>query len=143
MDLYRSRRSTVFCPALALLLTGSLLSPSLAQPVKVTGLEHVGLNVPNVAQAVAFFRNTFGFQPVTDLGPYPLSDEFKRIYRVHPSAKLPHIVMLRAGDGPNIELFEYDSPESSKQQPFFDDIGATHIAFYTDDINASLANLRA
>jgi len=50
--------------------------------------------------------------------------------------------MLRAGDGPNLEIFQFDSVEGSKQQPYFDDLGATHIAFYTDDIDASAAALR-
>ncbi len=120
----------------------NMRSPS-AQPVKVTGLDHVGFNVPNMAQAVGFFRDTFGFEPLTDLGPYPLSDDFRKRYRVHPSTELPHLVTLRAGDGPNIELFEYDSPHGSKKQPYFDDLGGTHIAFYTEDIAATLAALRA
>ena len=132
----------VLLSVMFVLLMGLDVPPVSAQPVRVIGLEHVGFNVPNVAQAVSFFRETFGFEPVTDLGPYPLSDNFKRLYRLHPSARLLHIVMLRAGDGPNLELFEYASPHGSKQQPYFDDIGGTHIAFYTDDIAASLALLR-
>ena len=136
-------RSKSLLLAMSVLLMGLDMPPLSAQPVKVTGLEHVGLNVPNMAQAVGFFRETFGFEPVTDLGPYPLGDDFKRLYRAHPSARLPHLVMLRAGDGPNLELFQYDSPHASKEQPYFDDIGGTHIAFYTDDIAASLASLRA
>ncbi len=128
---------------MSVLLMGLEVPQVSAQPVPVIGLEHVGLNVPNMAQAVAFFRETFGFEPMTDLGPYPLSDDFKKRYRLHPSARLLHLVKLRAGDGPNLELFEYASPRGSKKQPYFDDIGATHIAFYTDDIAASVASLRA
>ena len=129
--------------ATVLVLTGLSMPRLSAQPVRVAGLEHVGLNVPDVAQAVSFFRQTFGFEPMTDLGPYPLSDNFKRLYRVHSSAKLLHIVMHRAGDGPNLELFQYASHMGSKEQPHFDDIAGTHIAFYPDDIAATLAGLRA
>ncbi len=114
-----------------------------AQDVQVTGAEHIGINVPNAKEAVKFFRDTFGFVPLTELGPYKVGKEFRETYHLHPSANLPHVIMLRAADGPNLEIFEYDSTESAKEQPYMDDLGATHIAFYTDDIYASAAALRA
>lgn len=51
--------------------------------------------------------------------------------------------MLRARNGANIELFEYQAPNGDKLQPFGDDAGATHIAFYVIDLPGSVAALRA
>ena len=126
------------------LMTGAQAPTSAsAQAVRTTGAEHIGMNVPDAGKAAQFFHDIFGFVQVTDLGPYQLTEEQKAAFHVHSSASIPHIVMLRAGDGPNIELFEYKSPEASTRQPFGDDLGASHIAFYTDDVYASAAALRA
>jgi hypothetical protein len=53
------------------------------------------------------------------------------------------IKMVRAGYGANIELFEYSDSKGSTLQPGSDDIGATHIAFYTSDIKAAISYLKS
>ena len=85
------------------------------------------MNVPDAAQAVRFFQENFGFTAVTELGLYDMGDEFRRKYHVPSSASLPHVVMMRAADGPNLEIFQFVSAEGSKEQPYFDDLGATHM----------------
>jgi catechol 2,3-dioxygenase-like lactoylglutathione lyase family enzyme len=113
-----------------------------AQDVSLVGVDHVGINVPDLDQAVRFFSDVLGCTPVTEIGPLPLDSAWKERYRIRQSAEVKRIVALRAGNGSNIELFQFDAPEGSKEQPFGDDIGATHIAFYTSNMQASVAALR-
>lgn len=114
-----------------------------APAVQVRGVDHVGINVPDVDAASAFFHDMFGFVPVTEMRDIPVDDAFKKTFHMHADAKVKSIRMLRAGDGANIELFQYESPSAVKEQPFYDDIGASHIALYTDNIDAAVASLRA
>ena len=53
------------------------------------------------------------------------------------------IKMVGAGTGANIELFEYQNNHGNPQQPGSDDIGASHIAFYTSDIKEGVAYLKS
>lgn len=41
-----------------------------AQTVQLRGVEHVGLNVPDMDEAIAFFSTTFGFKVVTEMRDY-------------------------------------------------------------------------
>lgn len=116
---------------------------SQAQTVPVRGIEHVGINVPNMDEAIRFFHTTFGFKPVTEMNDVPVDDGFRKLFHMHDGAKVKSIVMLRAGNGANLELFQYDSPKSTKEQPSYDDAGAAHVGFYTDDIVSAVAELRA
>lgn len=135
--------------AAALTATGALALPAAAQAQApahvpgVVGIDHVGINVPNLDQAIAFFHDVLGFEPVTRLGPFPLNADWKRQYHLHDGADQVTLVMLRAGDGANIELFGYTPASGSTEQPWRDDIGATHIALYTNDIDASRTWLEA
>ncbi|MEX1827084.1 VOC family protein [Luteibacter sp. CQ10] len=119
-------------------------SPTRAAPlVDVRGVDHVGINVPDVEAASRFFTDMFGFVPVTEMRDIPVDAAFKKTFHMHDDAKVKSIRMLRAGDGANIELFQYDSPHAVVQEPYYDDIGASHIALYTDDIDKAVAALRA
>lgn len=111
--------------------------------VDVRGVDHVGINVPDVEAATAFFADTFGFAPVTEMRDIPVDAAFKTTFHMHADTHVKSIRMMRAGDGSNIELFEYASTTASKVQPYMDDLGAAHIAFYTDDIDKAVAALRA
>ncbi|SHL93922.1 Catechol 2,3-dioxygenase [Chitinophaga sp. CF418] len=107
------------------------------------GVDHVGMNVPDLPEAIRFFTEVLDFTPVTQIGPVPLDSNWKKINHIQPGTGPVTIRMTRAGDGANIELFYYDQGQGSKQQPGADDLGASHIAFYTTDIKASMACLKA
>jgi catechol 2,3-dioxygenase-like lactoylglutathione lyase family enzyme len=131
----------------ALLLSAALalapLHPARAQVPGLKGVDHMGINVPNLTQAVQFFTTVLGFAPVTQIGPVPLEAAWRKPNRLHAGTGPVTIKMLRAGTGASIELFEYQANAGSKQQPAGDDLGATHISFYTSDMPASVAYLRA
>ncbi|WP_246795986.1 VOC family protein [Burkholderia perseverans] len=111
-----------------------------AAGVKAFGVDHVGISVPDLAQAESFFSDTFGCVPVTHIGPFDLT---KMSGGFAPRADSVDIVMIRCGTGSNIELFQYRNSKGSNEMPKAEDIGASHIAFYTDDINGAVAYLKS
>lgn len=111
--------------------------------VNVTGVDHVGINVPDMDQAIRFFQETFGFQPVTEMKSPPVNADFKKLFNMHGSSSVKSIVMMRAKDGANIELFAYDAPDADHLQPHYDDAGASHVALYVDDIDGAVKRLRS
>jgi catechol 2,3-dioxygenase-like lactoylglutathione lyase family enzyme len=131
----------------ALLLSAALVSaplqPALAQVPALKGVDHIGINVPDLNQAVQFFTTVLGFAPVTQIGPVSLEAAWRKPNHLHAGTGSVTIKMLRAGTGASIELFEYQASAGSRQQPGGDDIGATHISFYTSNMAASVAYLRA
>ncbi|QJD89949.1 4-hydroxyphenylpyruvate dioxygenase [Duganella dendranthematis] len=104
-----------------------------AAGIKSAGIDHVGINVPDLKQAEAFLATTFGCEAVTHIGPFPMT----------PRAESLTLAMVRCGTGANIELFEYKNPAGASVMPKSEDIGASHIAFYTDDVKAGVAYLKA
>lgn len=109
----------------------------------IIGIDHVGINVPDMNQAIGFFTNVLGFSPVTTLGPIPLDDTWKKTNHMQAATGPVTIKMIQAGTGANIELFEYKDNKGSIQHPGGDDIGASHIAFYTDNIKQSVDYLKS
>ena len=67
----------------------------------------------------------------------------QELVNVHPRAVLQQIVMMRCGQGANIELFQYTAPEQKTEQPHNSDHGGHHIAFYVKDIKAAVEKARA
>lgn len=107
------------------------------------GIDHVGMNVPNIDSAVAFFSDVMSFVPVTTIGPLTLDDAWRKKYNMHPGAEVEKIVSMRAGNGANLELFQYKSPEANQKQPYNDDAGLNHFAVYTSDIYGSVKYLKS
>ena len=131
--------------ALALLATTALSTGAVAQGIPtLRGQDHVGVTVPNIAEAVEFFEQVIGCKAFLSFGPFR-DDEgnfMADLLNVHPRAVINQITMVRCGFGSNIELFEYTSPDQVNGQPKNSDIGGYHIAFYVDDINAAVAYLK-
>ncbi|MCS3794731.1 VOC family protein [Niastella sp. OAS944] len=113
------------------------------QKAGILGVDHIGINVPDLKQGVDFFTEVLGFTPVTQIGPIDLNEGWKTSNRLSASTKSVTIKMVRAGTGANIELFEYKPKLQRTQQPGGDGPGTTHIAFYTDDIRTAVAYLRS
>lgn len=136
----RRKIAGVLTAAVAIaLMMGS--NTATAQAPGITGIDHVGINVPDLEQGIQFFHDLFGFEPVTKLGPFPMDTGWKKTFHIHDNAGSVTVVMMRAGDGSNIELFGYTPAVGSTVQPFRDDISATHISLYTTDIKGAKAYL--
>ncbi|MDP6475427.1 MAG: VOC family protein [Alphaproteobacteria bacterium] len=107
------------------------------------GAEHIGFTVPDMDEAVHFFRDILGCREFYDLGEFGADgDWMTENLNVHPRANIKSMRMLRCAHGSNIELFVYESPDKKTEQPRNSDNGGHHIAFYVDDVAAAVAHLR-
>jgi len=115
----------------------------------VTGLpglramDHVGLSVPDLDEAITFFTEVLGAEVAYRHGPYPAGGERTvRQFARHPESAVEGIAMLVLGPM-NIELLQYSSPDQRTEWPRTSDFGGHHVAFYVDDIEAAVDALRA
>lgn len=128
--------------ALALL---GLAAPALAEPMPgVRGVNHIGITVPDLAQAEAFFSDVLACQKAMSFGPFrdDTGTFMQDVLDVDPRAVIEEITLMRCGFGSNIELFHYTAPDQKTVTPRNSDIGGHHIAFYVDDIDAVAAYLK-
>ena len=130
----------------AFVAAAALPAVSAADPMPgVRGMNHIGLTVPDLGEAVTFFTDVLGCQKATSFGPFR-DDEgtfMQDLLDVDPRAVINEIVLMRCGFGSNIELFDYDAPDQKTVQPRNSDIGGHHIAFYVDDIDAAADYLKS
>ena len=130
--------------SLALVLL-AMAVPALAEPMPgIRGVNHVGITVPDLAQAEAFFTDVLACQKATSFGPFR-DDEgtfMQDLLDVDPRAVIEQITLMRCGFGSNIELFQYTAPDQKTVAARNSDIGGHHIAFYVDDIDAAAAYLK-
>jgi len=107
------------------------------------GTDHIGITVPNLEEAVDFFVNVIGCEPLYELGPFDAADDWMQTQlNVHPRTVMKKLKFLRCKYGSNFELFEYSSPDQNTQPPKNSDIGGHHLAFYVDDFDAALDYLK-
>lgn len=106
------------------------------------GAEHVGLTVPDIDAATAFFVDVLGAEPLFEVGPFSSDDDWMgRHLGVHPRAVIRRLRMLRLAAGPSVELFEYSSPDQDWERPKNSDAGGHHLAFYVTDMSAAVDHL--
>lgn len=136
--------------ALALTLaftTAHAATPATASPVtpslQASVIDHVGINVPDIDAATAFFNELVGAKVISDVRPGAIPAEWKASFNWRESSELQRFTMLQLNGGSKIELFQYQGPQIDHQPPHEDDIGATHIALRTTDIDRSLAVVKA
>lgn len=108
------------------------------------GIDHVGISVPNLEEAVDFFVEVLGAEPFYSLGPYQddETDFNKTQFAVHPRAIVNEMRLLRLRNL-NIELFEWDAPDQNRTMPKISDHGAYELCLYVDDIDQATDYLRA
>lgn len=107
-------------------------------------MDHVGFTVPDLEQAVSFFKAHFDYELAYEFGPFASDDDWmKKHLNVDERAVIKKIAVL-TGSNVNLEIFEYDSNiERNVALPKNSDIGGHHLAFYVHDINAAVAYLNS
>ena len=103
--------------------------------VSARHVDHIGITVPDLSAAVQFFQKALGAQLLWQVGPFhetPTGVPIKSI----------HIAMLRLGPNINVELMAFDADQQQQAMPSNIDFGATHIAFFVDDLEAAAASLK-
>ena len=111
----------------------------------IRGLDHIGVTVPDIEQAVGFFQEVLGCQEAFRFGPF-MDDKgtfMQDLVNVNPRAVIKQIVLVRCGQGSNIELFQYSSPDQKTEEPRNSDYGGHHLAFYVKDIKAAVDKAKA
>ncbi|AEI64714.1 VOC family protein [Corallococcus macrosporus] len=112
----------------------------------VRGIDHIGITVPDLNAATAFFIEALGAEVLYDTlskgQPPQEGADLQRRLRFLPGSSIRAMRMLRLGNGPSIELFEYAAPEQRPPaRP--NDLGLQHLAVYVDDMDTALARFQA
>ena len=104
-------------------------------------MDHVGITVPDVAEAVSWFEDVMGCVAPFTFGPFsdPTGTFMQDLLDVDPRAVIQQITMVRCGRSANIELFHYTAPDQLTTFPRNSDWAGHHIAFYVTDIDAAVA----
>jgi len=101
-------------------------------------VDHFGVTVPDLDQAVSFFVDVIGGDLLWKVGP--LKEDTQHSPLGQPVTV--RLAMLRMGPNVNLELLQYDEPGQNQRQPKPTDVGASHIAFYVDNIDEASAYLQ-
>jgi catechol 2,3-dioxygenase-like lactoylglutathione lyase family enzyme len=108
----------------------------------IGGLHHVGLTVPDLAEAVQFFEEVLGFEQVLAGAAAGVVDEaYARAVRIPGGTEARGLAVLAKGMT-RIELFEYAGGGQRRAFPANHDVGGHHFAFEVDDMEAAIARLR-
>ena len=80
----------------------------------LTGIEHIGLTVPDIEAASRFFADVLGAETLYDVGPFESADDWMACHlAVLPRSRINKIRMLRIANDPALELFEFTAPDQS------------------------------
>jgi catechol 2,3-dioxygenase-like lactoylglutathione lyase family enzyme len=106
----------------------------------VRAIDHIGITVPNLEEAARFFVEAFRAEIIFKMDSHrEISDPEVRVQEqaklgTRSTAVWTRTLVLRLGDGPSIELFEYDDDERLAP-PTPSDLGIQHFGIYVDDID--------
>jgi catechol 2,3-dioxygenase-like lactoylglutathione lyase family enzyme len=105
------------------------------------GVDHVGITVPDIEQATAFFVDVLGCELLYEREP-PGDDVPRDRLGVPAGSRIRGVRFLRCANGANVELFEFYSPDQREEFPRPSDVGIQHLAVYVDDLDAAVEQLR-
>jgi catechol 2,3-dioxygenase-like lactoylglutathione lyase family enzyme len=107
----------------------------------VIGVHHIGITVADLDVAIDFYRDVLGLEIVSE--PSPLFDAPD----LGPAVGVPGAALRQVclATGPAVvELLEYRSPPSPVDAPLAQNaLGAQHVAFRVDDIEATKGELES
>jgi catechol 2,3-dioxygenase-like lactoylglutathione lyase family enzyme len=104
------------------------------------GIDHVGMTVPDIEEATRFLEDAFGAIPLYDIqtpeDPPMAGIETETELGLSPGAQVIHMRLLRLGNGPSIELFQFNNADQTIPATL-QDYGFQHIALYVDDLDSA------
>ena len=111
--------------------------------------DHIGLTVPNLDDAIAFYTGVLGGRELYRLGPFdarelPASADGRDWTDAHVNvagARL-EFAAVALGDDFVVELFEYEQPNGRLESPRNCDVGGHHLGLKVTDLDAATAFLR-
>lgn len=99
----------------------------------IKGVHHTCITVSDLEQSIAFYRDLLGLDLVMTEESERSGDDRSKALGV-PKAKVK-LAILRAGDA-QVELIEYVTAKGRAYDRRNNDVGAMHIAFQVEDIDA-------
>lgn len=99
-------------------------------------VDHFGVIVPDLDEAIKFCTQVLGADLLWTAGPYTDPKNNPARFNVDPQTT-SRVAMLRFGPNLNFELKEAKFPTQKTKMPGNGDLGAPHVAFWVDDIDAA------
>jgi catechol 2,3-dioxygenase-like lactoylglutathione lyase family enzyme len=122
-------------------------SQQTAGPGPVPGLsrlDHIGLTVPDLEQAHAFFTGVLGCEYMYSLGPFQRDDSWMSEHlAVADDTVMRELRFYRLGGQAVFEVFAYEAADQVTAPPRNSDVGGHHVALYVEDLDAAVAHLHA
>ena len=104
-------------------------------------IDHVGFVVPDLDQAIGFFRDVLGAALLWQNGPFGGRQvDMGAMFHADPRASA-RLAMMRLGPNLNVELIDYEIAGEARPAPLSSDAGVGHFAFTVDDMDAAGAYL--
>lgn len=117
--------------------------------IRFRGLDHIGITVPNLEKAIAFYLDAFGGRVLYRMGPLDSRDmpqadgrDWTADFIDVPDARVSFAGVRLAGTL-LVEIYEYERPSSASRPPRNSDPGGHHIALRVDDVEAAAEYLRS
>jgi catechol 2,3-dioxygenase-like lactoylglutathione lyase family enzyme len=109
------------------------------------GIDHIGITVPDIAISAHWLEQNLGFANPLTFGPFadPTGDFMTQLVDVDRAAVVQQIRVLRGGNGPGVELFQYTAPDQDRSFRRNSDWGGHHVALYVRHIDKGVAALQA
>lgn len=111
----------------------------------IEGMDHVGITIPDLDEAVAFYSTLLNAKEIFRLGPFDarefpeLEGKDWSLAHVNVADGKFTLAMLEYGNGSRLELFQYDRPEDRRSTPPKNsDLGGHHIAFKVTNLDKVL-----
>ena len=101
------------------------------------GFHHTGFVVRDLERSVAFYTEVMGLETLMQL---EIDGEFAERVVGFGDAHLK-VALLNMGDGHNLELVQYIYPPSAEGQINRNDLGASHLAFFVENIEEYYATM--
>ncbi len=105
----------------------------------ITRLDHVGVTVPDLAEAHEFFTQVLGCEYMYRLGPFESRGHWMSEHlNVDDRAVMRRLHFYRLGGQAIFEVFEYLAPDQASEPPRNSDVGGHHVALYVTDLDAAV-----
>ena len=102
--------------------------------METIGLHHIGFTVPDMEEAVSFFKDVFGAVTIMECGSVDVDDDFMaRRLGVPKGVKIADQRVIQIGRGGSLELFQYSGVEGPQKLKHNGEVGAIDLSFEVED----------
>ena len=110
----------------------------------LAGVEHIGLIVPDIDAATAFFAGVLGADRLYDIGPFTGPEVWMAGHLAGSTgAHIHRLRVIAIANGPTVELIELTRSDGGGAEVSEPVPAGWHIAFYVEDMDAALVSLKA